>query len=145
MFGTTAQTTGSLQANLNRAVQAVAPAWMLQAETYPPVTGGELYKWALNAADEKLSIWVIHYRDATEADARLRGIRLSVGEQWVTGVGDAAFVGVANHQGPASLYLRAGETYAQIFVPGSAASPTSTAVDIALRLGQRVGRILSEG
>lgn len=138
------QATESLQTPFDQAVQALAPGWTLQPETYPPVNIGKLYKWALKPTDDKLSIWVIRYSDAAEADARLRGIRLSVGEHWVTGIGDAAFAGFVSREGPASLYFRVDKTYAQIYVPTSAASSGSTAVDLALRLGQRVARILSE-
>jgi hypothetical protein len=138
------QTTESFDTSFDHAVQALAPGWMLQPEIALPVGRGKLYKWALKPSDDKLSIWVIQYSDATEADARLRGIRLSVGEHWVTGIGDAAFAGFVSERGPASLYLRVGRTYAQIFVPSSAVSSASTAVDLALSLGQRVARIVSE-
>ena len=152
MLGTTAapdsqpaaQATESRQTRLDQMVQALVPGWTLQGEADSPVHDGKLYKWALNPKDDKLSIWLIQYSSAIDADARLRGVRLSVGEQWVTGIGDAAFVGFVNRHGPASLYLRVGGTYAQMFVPSSAASPDSTAVDIALRLGERVAPILSE-
>ena len=138
------QTTESVQRQLDQAVQALAPGWTLQPETYPPVNIGKLYKWAGKANNDKLSVWVNQYPDATEADARLRGIRLSVGQHWVTGIGDAAFVGFVSREGPATLYFRVDKTYAQIHVPMSTASSDSSAVDLALRLGQRVARILSE-
>lgn len=137
------QTTDVLQTDLDQEVRALAPGWTLQPDVYPRAKSERLYKWVLNPTDDKLSIWMIQYSDATAADARLRGIKLSVGEHWVTGVGDAAFLGFVNRLGPASLYLRVGKTYVQIFVPSSVTFPNSTAVDFALQLGRRVAKILS--
>jgi len=138
------QSVDSLRKQLDLQVQALAPGWALQPEVYPAGHGEKLCKWALSPADDKISIWVIEYPGAADADARLRGIRLSVGEHWVTGIGDAAFVGFVNRRGPASLYLRVDSTYAQIFVPAAATSPDSAAVDLALRLGQGVARIMGK-